>query len=94
MNVDFLVKCYHDLSKRMGIILKYEEKRCGYFSEQNTMMTSIHDDCYAANQDSKTQHAFEIILERSTLASNIRKMYNDLCTTGLFRFILIENVCI
>lgn len=67
----------------MGIILKYEEKRCGYVSEQNKLMTSVHDDCYAASQDSKTtQHAFEIILEKSSLASNIRKMYNDLCTTG------------
>lgn len=79
------MKCYHDLSKRMGIILKYEEKRSGYVSEQNKVMTGIHDDCYATNQDAKTpQHAFEIILEKSSLASNIRKMYNDLCTTGIY----------
>lgn len=71
----------------MGIILKYEEKRCGYVSEQNKIMTSVHDDCYAAGQDSKTsRHAFEIILEKSSLASNIRKMYNDLCSTGYYFF--------
>lgn len=68
----------------MGIILKYEEKRCGYVSEQNKIMTSVHDDCYTAGQDSKSsKHVFEIILEKSSLASNIRKMYNDLCCTGI-----------
>lgn len=71
----------------MGIILKYEEKRCGYVSEQNKIMTSIHDDCYANIQDFKTnQHAFETILEKASLASDIRKLYNDLCTTGMIKY--------
>ncbi|CAH1115368.1 unnamed protein product [Psylliodes chrysocephalus] len=74
-----VVKCYHDLSKRMGIVLKYEEKRCGYVSEQTQLMTTAHDDGYTNGPSS----AFKIILEKCSLANNIKKMYDDLCTTGL-----------
>ncbi|XP_023015389.1 GATOR complex protein Nprl3 [Leptinotarsa decemlineata] len=74
-----VVKCYHDLSKRMGIVLKYEEKRCGYVSEQTQLMTTAHDDIYTNGPGS----AFQIILEKCSLASNIKKMYEDLCNTGL-----------
>uniref|UniRef100_A0A6P7GFK8 GATOR complex protein NPRL3 n=1 Tax=Diabrotica virgifera virgifera TaxID=50390 RepID=A0A6P7GFK8_DIAVI len=73
------VKCYHDLSKRMGIVLKYEEKRCGYVTEQTQLMTTAHDDGYTSGPGS----AFKIILEKCSLAGNIKKMYDDLCSTGL-----------
>ncbi|CAH0555277.1 unnamed protein product [Brassicogethes aeneus] len=73
-----VVKCYHDLSKRMGIALKHEEKRCGYISDQTQTMTSAHDDGYTSPGS-----AFQIILEKCTLAMNIKKMYDDLCSTGL-----------
>ncbi|CAG9861909.1 unnamed protein product [Phyllotreta striolata] len=79
VNWKILVKCYHDLSKRMGIVLKYEEKRCGYVSEQTQLMTTAHDDGYTNGSNS----AFQIILEKCSLANNIKKMYDDLCTTGL-----------
>ncbi|KAJ8948159.1 hypothetical protein NQ318_009250 [Aromia moschata] len=59
-----VVKCYHDLSKRMGIVLKYEEKRCGYVSEQTQLMTSVHDDFYSNNPGA----AFQTILEKCSLA--------------------------
>ncbi|CAH1156187.1 unnamed protein product [Phaedon cochleariae] len=74
-----VVKCYHDLSKRLGIVLKYEEKRCGYVSEQTQLMTTALDDGYPNGPGS----AFKIILEKCPLASNIKKMYDDLCSTGL-----------
>lgn len=72
------MKCYHDLSKRMGIVLRYEEKRCGYVSEQTQLMASAHDDGYVNSSGSP----FQIILEKCSLATNIKKMYDDLCTTG------------
>lgn len=71
--------CYHDLSKRMGIALRYEEKRCGYVSEQTQAMTTAHDDGYASTSEA----AFQMILKKCTLASNIKKMYEDLSTTGI-----------
>ncbi|KAI4461752.1 cgthba protein [Holotrichia oblita] len=74
-----VVKCYHDLSKRMGIVLKHEEQRCGFISEQTLTMTTAHDDGYANNTDM----SFKVILEKCILAQNIKKMYDDLCSTGL-----------
>ncbi|XP_019866950.2 GATOR complex protein NPRL3 isoform X2 [Aethina tumida] len=74
-----VVKCYHDLSKRIGIAIKHEEKRCGYISDQTQTMTSAHDD----GDTNNTSSAFQIILEKCTLAMNIKKMYDDLCSTGL-----------
>ncbi|KAJ3642280.1 hypothetical protein Zmor_025080 [Zophobas morio] len=74
-----VVTCYHDLSKRIGIALRYEEKRCGYISEQTQTMTTAHDDGFVNNPDA----AFQIILNKCTLASNIKKMYDDLCTSGI-----------
>ncbi|XP_056633829.1 GATOR complex protein NPRL3 [Diorhabda sublineata] len=74
-----VVKCYHDLSKRMGIVLKYEEKRCGYVSDQTQLMTTAHDDGFT----NTPSNAFTLILEKCSLAANIKKMYDDLCSTGL-----------
>lgn len=73
-----IVKCYHDLSKRMGIALKHEEQRCGYVSEQTQIMMTAHDDGYASNPEA----TFRSILEKCTLANNIKKLYDDLCGTG------------
>lgn len=64
----------------MGIVLKHEEKRCGYISEQTQLMTSVHDDLYSNNPGA----AFQIILDKCSLANNIKKMYDDLCSTGVF----------
>ncbi|KAF7271183.1 GATOR complex protein Nprl3 isoform X2 [Rhynchophorus ferrugineus] len=74
-----VVKCYHDLSKRIGIILRHEEKRCGYISEQTQTMMAAHDDSCTNNNGA----AFEVILQKCTLAANIKKLYEDLCSTGL-----------
>lgn len=73
-----VVGCYNDLSQRIGVILKHEEKRCGFVSEQTQMMMTAHDECTTNNGS-----AFNVILEKSTLAQNIKKLYEDLCTTGL-----------
>lgn len=63
----------------MGIALKHEEQRCGYVSEQTQVMMTAHDDGYASNPEA----TFRAILEKCTLANNVKKMYDDLCGTGL-----------
>lgn len=73
------VKCYHDLSRRIGIALKHEEKRCRYISEEIMHMMLAHDDGYASDPEA----TFQTILEKCNLAVNIKKMYEDLCNTGL-----------
>lgn len=61
----------------MGIALRHEERRRGYVSDQTQLMTSTHDDGLQNSQE-----AFGIILETSSLAKNIKKMYEDLCGNG------------
>lgn len=38
-----VVKSYYELSKRLGIAIKHEEKRCGYFGKEMKMMMEAHD---------------------------------------------------
>ncbi|KAK4875348.1 hypothetical protein RN001_011770 [Aquatica leii] len=76
-----VVKCYHDLSKRLGIVLRHEEHRCAYISEQTFSMVSIHDDSCTGNL--QTESVFRKILEKCTLAKNIKQVYDDLCNTGI-----------
>lgn len=72
------MKCYHELSKKLGIALKYEEERCGYVSEQTQIMTTAHDEGYTIHSAT----AFRTILDKCTLAKNIKKVYDDLCGSG------------
>lgn len=37
----FSVKCYYDLSKRLGKALRHEEKRCSYLTEEMKTMVSF-----------------------------------------------------
>jgi len=39
-----IVKCYHDLSRRLGVALRHEERRCGYVTEENKLMITAHDE--------------------------------------------------
>uniref|UniRef100_A0A069DUL5 GATOR complex protein NPRL3 n=1 Tax=Panstrongylus megistus TaxID=65343 RepID=A0A069DUL5_9HEMI len=79
-----IVKCYYELSKRLGTALKQEEKRCGYVNHQVKIMISAHDDCGRSDEsDGDGVDPFEMILEQSSLASDLKNIYTDLCTSGL-----------
>ena len=67
-----IVKCYYDCSKRISIALHFEEQRVGYLTGETKIMTA-HDD----NQDNE-QTPYSTILEKSTLAKTLKKMYEDL----------------
>lgn len=73
-----IVKCYCELSKRLVTALKQEEKRCGYVNHQVKIMISAHDESESEGLD-----PFEMILEQSSLASDLKNIYSDLCTSGL-----------
>lgn len=77
----FLVKCYYDLSKMLGITLRHEEKRCGYVFEQTQLMTATHDD--------GCDNTFQIILEKTSLARNLKDAYDNLCTTGKSSYLMV-----
>ncbi|KAH8307606.1 hypothetical protein KR044_005236, partial [Drosophila immigrans] len=83
-----IVKCYHELSKRLGLALKFEEQRSGYLTEQTAYMARTHDE----QQQQPLERTFELIAERCSLAQALKSICNDLCTTGLLSTTLNSNL--
>ncbi|XP_072931396.1 GATOR complex protein NPRL3 [Epargyreus clarus] len=46
-----IVKCYYDLSKRLGKALRHEEKRCSYLTEEMLIMLAAHDEVSALDNE-------------------------------------------
>lgn len=85
-----IVKCYYDLSKRLGLALRVEEQRVGYLTEETVLMTRTHDE--VSSQQLPLEKAFDLISERCTLAQSLKSIYHDLCTTGLLNATINQNV--
>ncbi|XP_017840468.2 GATOR complex protein NPRL3 [Drosophila busckii] len=84
-----IVKCYHELSKRLGLALKFEEQR-GYITEQTACMARTHDE--QQQLQTPLERTFELIEERCSLAQALKSIFNDLCTTGLLSTTLNQNL--
>lgn len=85
----FSVKCYYELSKRLGLGLLFEERRVNYLTKEMKTMLKIHDDTI---YDHKSEKIFDSIVQKSSLALCLRTLYHDLCTTGLINVVLNESV--
>ncbi|VVC28910.1 Hypothetical protein CINCED_3A017105 [Cinara cedri] len=85
-----IADCYHNLSKAIGVALRHEENRCGYLSNQIKEMVYIHDtmttgsDC-SIDLDASYDHDphFEKICKTCTLAKDIKKVFDEVTTTGV-----------
>ncbi|XP_022130707.2 GATOR complex protein NPRL3 [Pieris rapae] len=106
-----IVKCYYDLSKRLGKALTHEEKRCSYLTEEMKIMLEAHDQVSALDQeingdnedeeensrhsvssttqnvdngtDSDPKNAFDLILQKSSLAKSMKDVFEELSNTGI-----------
>ena len=70
-----IVKCYYELSKQLGLALKYEEKRVDYLSDEMKLMVKTHDEVSGVLEHVNTAQslsAFDLISERSTLAQCLK----------------------
>lgn len=94
-----IVKCYYDLSKRLGLTLKVEEQRIGYVSDEIALMIKTHDEV-TSQQLEQQQHkqcdhhvrAFDLISEKSTLARSLKSIYHDLCNNGLLNATINQHM--
>lgn len=84
-----IVKCYYELSKRLGLGLLFEERRCNYLTKEMRTMLKIHEDTI---YDHKSEIIFDTILAKSSLAKCLCSLYHDLCTTGLINVSINESV--
>ncbi|KAL1131278.1 hypothetical protein AAG570_010896 [Ranatra chinensis] len=74
-----IVKCYYELSKRLGVALRHEEKRCGYVTAEMKTAIVVHEE--GVSEEGKSP--YEEILEKSSLARDLRRVYDDVKSTGL-----------
>lgn len=72
-----IVKCYYELSKKLGHAIIFEEKRVGYLTDEMKLMGKIHDEVAAINEQTHcAQTGFDLILERSSLAQCLKTVSN------------------
>ncbi|XP_014210296.1 GATOR complex protein NPRL3 [Copidosoma floridanum] len=85
-----VVKCYYDLSKRLGIALRHEEKRCGYLSDEIKIMVSAHDEVAARSEEESDcyESTYETILQKSFLAKDLKSIFNSLSTSGIINIMI------
>ena len=70
-----IVACYHELSHRLGLILKHEEQRVGCLTQQMRSFIVVQDEVGNLPEVSRA-------IERSYLAMDIQNICHDLCNTG------------
>jgi len=79
-----VVQCYHELSHRIGLALKHEEKRVGYLNQQTKCLIAAMDEVITLPEDQQ-EHLFSLAVDRSNLAKDIQTIYHNLCSTGEIR---------
>ncbi|XP_077302655.1 GATOR complex protein Nprl3 isoform X2 [Arctopsyche grandis] len=96
-----VVKCYYDLSKRLGKALRYEEKRRAFLSEEMKIMITVHDELSSMDSDDEDnadtsleccsipdnppRSAFHIILQKSSLANSLKIVFEELSNSGIIQ---------
>ena len=85
-----IVESYQQLASKLGIGLRYEEKRDGYMTRQTKSMLNIHDE----DTDLSQEQIFRKILEKSSLAKNFCRLFESLEDTGIIQIQLNNNLSI
>lgn len=94
-----VVNCYHEVSRRLAAALWHEERRVAYLSREAKIMTSTQEDMSTGLlSDDNHDARYHEILQRSQLARDLRRVYEDLQASGkvhlrINRWILV-NCCL
>ena len=90
-----MVNCYHEVSKRLAAGLWHEERRVAYLSEEAKIMTTQDDMSSHGLPDECLDPPYHFILQRTQLAQDLRRVFEDLQTSGkihlrINRYILVS----
>lgn len=91
-----IVKCYYELSKRLGNALVYEENRVGYLSDEMKLILKTHDEVAENIEEGRSPAgitAFDQILERSSLALCLKTVFIDIFQSSCTSFFLYFHIC-
>ncbi|KAL4718552.1 hypothetical protein ACJJTC_007611, partial [Scirpophaga incertulas] len=73
-----IVKCYYDLSKRLGKALRHEEKRCSYLTAEMKIMLAAHDEVSALDSEINSgENDEEEEVSRHSVSSNTNVYGSD-----------------
>ncbi|ELU15283.1 hypothetical protein CAPTEDRAFT_221562 [Capitella teleta] len=78
-----LIASYQDIAKHLVVGLRHEEERCGYLTQQKNIMWTIQDDVAMLPEDQRCESPFKIMLKKSQLAKQLKKVHDDVCKTGV-----------
>ncbi|XP_023946989.1 GATOR complex protein NPRL3 [Bicyclus anynana] len=85
-----IVKCYYDLSKRLGKALRHEEKRCSYLTEEMKIMLAAHDEVSALDSEVNSgENDDEEENSRHSVSSTTFSLDNGMCAVPKSAFHLI-----
>lgn len=76
-----VVNSFHKCSKLIAQALDREEKAKGYLSKEAKSMLTCHDEASSPSEECETS-PYSVILQRSQLAQDLRKIFHDLKTLG------------
>lgn len=88
-----IVQCYYDMSKRLGKALKYEEEHYMFVTNEIKALQAAHDIVLSSLEEGDRMSAsgYELIMKQSDIAQNIKKVYDELVTSGLCYIKLNKN---
>ncbi|KAK3090338.1 hypothetical protein FSP39_011028 [Pinctada imbricata] len=73
----------------LRVAIHHEEGRCQYLSTQAKIMISVHDEVAALPEDSMERESpFDLILQRSSLARDLRSVLENICDSGVVHMFL------
>lgn len=76
-----VVNYYQDLAKQITVAIRHEECRCNYLTLQTKAMQQVHDEMTPLPEGFECP--YEMILERSQLARELKCIYDSLCRNGI-----------
>nr|XP_002130884.1 GATOR complex protein NPRL3-like [Ciona intestinalis]XP_009858314.1 GATOR complex protein NPRL3-like [Ciona intestinalis] len=87
-----VVEAYQQLSAKVSLGLRFEEKRTMYMTNAAMQMLSIHDD--EANTEESKCKIYSEILAQSKLALHLQDIFNALHCSGTINLTINENLSI
>ncbi|OWF39378.1 Nitrogen permease regulator 3-like protein [Mizuhopecten yessoensis] len=76
--------------KQLTVAVHYEERRRHYLSQQAKIMLGVHDEVAAMPEEDSNESPFSMILKRSSLAEDLKSMFESLCDNGVVK-LLVNN---
>lgn len=86
-----LVQSFQVLSRKIALAIDEEQTRCGYLSQQMTVMLNAHDKTDTLS-DVDQYVPYREILQNSSLAKDLQDIFNDVCDYGMVH--VFVNNCV